>query len=106
MAKAWVTEYSTYGMLHPDGKTQMLMPVAMEPAVAEGVTVFDTTSDRYGPLNASTVFVRIVVDTACWSKFGASDVEATTDEQPLVANTEYFRSIAADCTHIAFEEQA
>lgn len=84
MASLSITEYSNLGL---NGNA----PIPQEPAIT-GQNVSFTTTTASAAFNERTRFVRLVASADCYVKFGASPT-ATTSDQFLSAELEYFRGV-------------
>lgn len=84
MANLYITEYSNLGL---NGNA----PIPQEPAVT-GQNVSFTTSTASAAFNERTRFVRLVASADCYVKFGTGPT-ATTSDQFLSAEMEYFRGV-------------
>ena len=84
MAKAYISEYDVMPIL--DGR---VVPTGMEPAVAEQVVTFTTTTQS-AAFNARTKFIRVHADAICSYEFGANPTATTSTPRMAASSTEFF----------------
>lgn len=70
-----------------------LVPVAIEPAVAEQSVAVSGTSASSAAFSATTRWVRLLADEDVHVKFGLPTPTATTSHQLLRAGVEYWRGV-------------
>lgn len=92
MATLYITEYAAGGAL-ASSPTGGNLTVPREPGTDQTPVTF-TTAAASAAFGATTRFVRLQADAACHVQFGSSPT-ATANHQPLNADTEYFRAVAA-----------
>jgi len=84
MAKAYISEYTVVPVI-----AGRAVPTGMEPAVAEQVVTFTTTTQS-AAFNTKTVFVRIHVDAICSYEFGTNPTATTSTPRMAASSTEFF----------------
>jgi hypothetical protein len=84
MAKAYISEYDVMPVL--SGRS---VPTGAEPAVAEQVVTFTTTTQS-AAFNARTAFIRVHVDAICSYEFGVNPTATTSTPRMAASSTEFF----------------
>ena len=84
MAKAYISEYSELPVL-----TGKVVPTGMEPAAAEQVVTFTTTTQS-AAFGTNTRYIRVHVDAICSYKFGANPTATTSTPRMAASSTEFF----------------
>jgi hypothetical protein len=88
MAKAYISEYDVMPVL-----SGQAVVTGMEPAVAEQVVTFTTTTQS-AAFNARTKFIRVHSDGICSFKFGADPTATTSTPRMVAGATEFFGVVA------------
>lgn len=88
MATLYITEYTKMASHEGYGRPPEL---AMEPGTDQAVTF--TTATQSAAFASPTRFVRVMSDTNCHVLFGSNPI-ATTTNQRLIADVEYWRAVA------------
>ena len=89
MATLYVSEF-----LRMSSDPRAVVPVAETPALVDQAISISSTSAQSAAFGATTRFIRVQSDTACWLLFGANPT-ATNAKMPLAANVpEYFGVVA------------
>ncbi len=84
MAKAYISEYSEVPVL-----TGKVIPTGMEPAAAEQVVTFTTTTQS-AAFGATTKYIRVHVDAICSYKVGSNPTATTNTPRMAAGSTEFF----------------
>jgi hypothetical protein len=84
MAKAYISEYSVVPVI-----AGRAVPTGSEPAIAEQVVSFTTTTQS-AAFNAKTVFIRVHVDSICSYEFGTNPTATTSTPRMAAGSTEFF----------------
>jgi len=90
MAALYITEYKE---LATDGNGHFVQ-AGLEPAIVQQTPVaLSATSAQSAAFNASTHFIRVFSDTACFITFGTNPTAVTATQTPIAANTAEFFAI-------------